>query len=168
MKHAVIISRPEEARGKKTVEFEQPNGEALILAEAEYSPGELARFEAEKRKWILRCSGSQTFLAEHDSGEDARGYYCGYFDPEPSRAVFDGDRLVGLYICTDGFRYSGNGRSSFSIDRWRYPGDDPFSFVSRGSKRHVFLFADEAAHKWGEWTLLEREPGKEYRSFIDF
>ena len=47
--------------------------------EADYTEEELEQFNAEKDKWIVRCSGSQQFLADSDSGEDAVAYYRNFF-----------------------------------------------------------------------------------------
>ena len=168
MKHAVLIPGPESGLSDKCVETEQADGSKSYLAETEYTQVELEAFEAEGPKWILECSGSQQFTAGSDSGEDAWGHYCGYFDPIPEKAVFRDGKPVGLYLCNYGIRYSGNGRYDFDIDDWGYPGDDPFRFVPWGAKTHVFLFSDEGTHKWKDWTLLKREDGREYSSSLEF
>lgn len=153
---------------KKYVEAELAGGQKVLLVESEYTPEELAEFDAEKAKWIIRRAGSRYFLADSDSGEDATGYYCGYFDLRPENAVFDQGKLAGFYLCAGDFQYSGLSRSSFEVDKWGYPGDDPFKFVSYGNETHVFLFSEPETHKWKDWNLLTRDPGKEYRSYLDF
>ena len=168
MKHAVISYTADSALDKKQVEFDLTDECKAYLTESEYTREELDIFRAEESKWKFCCSGSRYFLADSDSGEDAEGYYCGYFDPVPEKAVFDNGKLVGFYLCTDGMRYSGRGRSTFDVDEWGYPGDDPFKFVSWGASTHVFLFDEEETLRWKDWSLLVREPGKEYRSYIDF
>ena len=168
MKHAVIAAGAENNDAGKYVAAGLTEGRTVRLAEAEYTQEALERFRSEQSQWILRCAGDRYFLADSDSGEDAHGYYCGYFDLRPETAVFDRGELVGVYISTDGIRYSGNGRSSFEITKWGYPEEDPFRFIPWGGEVHVFLFSDAATHKWGEWTLLKREPGAEYRSCLEF
>ncbi|MBR0139710.1 MAG: hypothetical protein IJM17_05425 [Firmicutes bacterium] len=168
MKHAVILADPGMIRDKKHIEAVSFDGKRLFLVEQEYTDAEMELFKLEKEKWIIRRAGIHYFLADSDSGEDARGYYCGYFDLIPPNAVFENGRPVGYYLCAGGFQYSGRGRSSFDVDRWGYPGDDPFSYVSWGNETHVFLFAETATHEWKDWDLLIRDPEKEYRSYLDF
>jgi len=167
MRHAVIVSDTENFSGK-LAEASLTDKRTISLAETEYSSEELETFDSERFKWILRCKGSRQFLADSDSGEDAVGYYCGYCDPVPERAVFEDGKLVGIYFCSDGFSYSGRGRYNFSIDDWGFPGSDPFDFVPLGAKTHVFLFSDPETHRWGDWSLLERDPDAEYKSYLDF
>lgn len=168
MKHAILSPTRDEARAENCVEVELADGRTGYLTEAEYSEDELRAFESAAPEWIVRCAGSRQFLAESDSGEDAIGYYCGYFDLIPERAVFEQGRFVGIYLCTCGFRYSGRGRETFEVKDWGYPGNDPFDFVSWGAKMHVFLFEDEGTLKWRDWSLLRREPGATYESELDF
>ena len=168
MKHAAIIAEPGENREQKYVEAEAANGRKVFLVDQEYTDAELELFDREKEKWIIRRAGTEFFMADSDSGEDATGYYCGYFDLLPTNAVFEQGRLVGYYLCAGYFRYSGRGRGSFDIEQWGYPGDDPFVFVSQGNQTHVFLFSDKATHEWKDWDLLIRDPEKEYRSYLDF
>lgn len=166
MKHAAIIAELEKKPNQKYVEAEAADGKKVFLAEQEYTEEELDLFNREKAKWIIRRAGSRYFLADSDSGEDARGYYCGYFDLLPANAVFEEGRMVGYYLCGGSLAYSGRGRSSFDIERWGYPGDDPF--VSCGNTTHVFLFSETATYEWKDWDLLIRDPEKEYRSYLDF
>ena len=168
MKHVVITTAPCENSSEKVFEVKQTEDRKIFLAQAEYTEEELAEFTAEKDKWIVRCAGSHYFLADSDSGEDARGYYCGYFDLTPEKAVFEDGHFTGFYLCTDGMNYSGRGRFNFSIDQWGYPGSDVFDYVPFSAKTHVFLFAEEETHRWGDWGLLERDPQKEYKSYLDF
>lgn len=168
MKHVVITDLTEDNSAKKVVEAELAEGRKVYLTQAEYSQEELDEFNAEKDKWIVRCSGSHYFLADSDSGEDARGYYCGYFDLTPEKAVFENGHFAGFYLCTDGMNYSGRGRFNFSIDEWGYPGSDMFKYIPYSAKTHVFLFAEEETHRWGDWGLLVRDPQKEYKSYLDF
>ena len=168
MKHVVIVSRPDAEGFGKIIEAELSEGRKAYLAEAEYTQEELAQFDAEKMKWILQCRGSHCFLAESDSGEDADGWYCEYFDLIPEKAVFMDGELAGLFICNDGIRYSGRGRYNFEIDDWGYPGQDPFGFTRAGSGTHVFLFDDEQTWSWKDWSLLVRDPDAEYEGYLDF
>ena len=168
MKHANIEDAPEGISLAKHVEAETADGKKIRMVERKYTKEETDEFESEKSKWIVECKGSRQFLAESDSGEDAYGYYCGYFDLDPERAVFENGRLVGFYLYTDGMRYSGRGRYNFDIDRWGYPGYDLFRSSEWKDNAHLFLFQDPQTHHWKDWSLLEREPGKEYKSYLDF
>ena len=167
MKHANIAAAPADPT-KKHIEAEAADGEKISLFESEYTKEELDAFEAEKPKWIVRRAGTRYFLADSDSGEDAEGYYCGYFDLLPENAVFDGGRLAGFYLCPGDFRYSGRGRADFDAEEWGYPGDDPFRSGSRGDEIRVFLFSEPRTHAWKDWKLLPRDPEKEYKSYLDF
>ena len=73
----------------------------IYLIEQEYTEAELDAFNVEKEKWIIQRSGVKNFLADHDSGEDATGYYCGYFDLVPSNAVFENGEPVGSIKSSD-------------------------------------------------------------------
>ncbi len=73
MNHANIITTPEKNSLEKYVEAELAEGQKVLLVESEYTPEELAEFDAEKAKWIIRRAGSRYFLADSDSGEDATG-----------------------------------------------------------------------------------------------
>ena len=168
MKHALLIAAPGNSPAQKFIEAEAADGKKVYLIQQEYTEAEMDAFNAEKEKWIIRRAGSRYFLADSDSGEDAMGYYCGYFDLIPENAIFENGRPVGFYLCAGDFRYSGRGRSSFDVERWGYPGDDPFVSVSSGSITHVFLFSDPATHEWKDWDILIRDPQKEYSSYIDF
>ena len=168
MKHATIINECEIHQNEKYVEAEGVDGKKIFLIEQEYTQAELDLFNAEKDKWIIRRAGTQYFLADSDSGEDARGYYQGYFDLIPTNAVFEQGRLVGYYLCPGSIGYSGRGRSSFDMERWGYPGYDPFASDLQGNKTHIFIFSDTATYEYKDWDILERVPGKEYRSYIDF
>ena len=163
MKHAMIVKEKE-----NSVEASLTADKTVYLAEAEYTEKELEQFNAEKDKWIVRCSGSHQFLADSDSGEDAVGHYRNFFDLVPEKAVFENGRLVGLYLCTDGIDYSGRGRYNYYIDDWGYPGNDPFRFIPRGAFVHVFLFEDADSRNWKDWGLLVRDPEKKYTSYLDF
>lgn len=167
MKHAIIVPAGAAAPGETTVEAEPAEGRRILLAEREYTPEELDIFRAEAPKWLLRRSGEQQFTADHDSGEDAWGYFCGHFDWLPEKAVFEDGRLVGFYLSEGWMRYSGNGRASFGIDDWGYPGYDPF--VDTWSRHtYVFLFSEAGSHEHDEWKLVRREPGVKYESCLDF
>ena len=168
MKHAVIVKTAGGNAAEKFFETGSEGKRGPCLTEEEYTREELDAFEAEKPKWIVECRGTHCFLADSDSGEDADGHYCGYFDLVPERAVFDNGKLVGFYLYTDGFRYSGRGRASFSIDDWGYPGYGLFGTAAWGSDAHLFLFSEPDTHVWGDWSLLVREPGKKYESYLDF
>jgi hypothetical protein len=168
MKHAVIITDSEKNNYEKCIEVEASDGQKLFLAEQEYTQAQTDEFNKEKSKWIISRARTRYFLADSDSGEDARGYYCGYFDLLPENAVFKDEKLAGCYLCAGSFNYSGRGRASFEVEKWGYPGDNPFVFVSCGNKTHVFIFSDEATHSFEDWELLVRNPQKEYRSYIDF
>ena len=168
MKHAAIITEIENNLIEKHIEVEGADGKKIFLVEQEYTAAEMDLFNIEKGKWIIRCAGSMSFLADSDSGEDAEGHYCGYFDLVPSNAVFEKGRLVGYYFCAGSLDYSGNGRSSFRIEDWGYPGDNPFVSVSRGKKPHLFLFSETATHEWKDWNLLFRDLEKEYKSYLEF
>lgn len=167
MNHAIIVSDTENCSGK-LIEAFVTDERRIFLAESKYTKEELDEFDRERSKWILRRKGSRQFLADSDSGEDAVGYYCGYSDLVPERAVFENGKLAGIYFCSDGLSYSGRGRYNFSIDDWGFPGDDPFVSIPWGAKTHVFLFSDPETHGLGEWTLLERDPDAEYKSYLDF
>ena len=168
MKHAVIKTENGNDPLKKDVEAMLSDGQKVYLTESSYTQKELDAFNAEKSKWIIRRAGLRQFTADSDSGEDAKGYYCGYFDLEPENAVFDQGKLTGYYLCPGYMRYSGNGRSTFWMDSWGYPGNDPFKSHYNADETHVFLFADAETHKWKDLTLLKRDPEKEYKSYIDF
>ena len=168
MTHAVIVQTPPKNAGEKLVEAELTGERKLRLAKREYTEEELAQFRAAQEKWLLKRAGSQQFTADSDSGEDAWGHYCGYFEWIPEKAVFENGRLVGFYLCGDYMTYSGNGRSSFSTDRWGYPGFDPFADSLYGRPVCVFLFDEADSHRHKDWQLLRREPGAEYRSYIEF
>lgn len=168
MKHAVIITESEINQGEQYVEAGTADGKNVFLIEREYTDAEMDLFNTENEKWIIRRSGTQYFLADSDSGEDAEGHYCGYFDPIPTNAVFDKGRLVGCYLCPGSIGYSGRGRASFDMERWGYPGHNPFVSDSQGDKTHLFLFSDSATYEYKDWDLLTRVPGKEYNSYIDF
>ncbi len=169
MIHANIIPSPGNGDLNQYVEAGTAAGQRVYLAQGQYTQDELKEFDAEKAKWIIRRSGTRYFLADSDSGEDAEGSYCGYFDLKPANAVFDGGRLVGYYLCPGDLRYSGLSRSSFDVDDWGYPGYDAFMLSGALEKEvHVFLFADPETYKWQDWSLLVREAGKEYKSYIDF
>ena len=103
---------------EKIVKAEKTDGNKVYLAQTEYSRKELEQFNCERPKWTLKCKGSQQFTADSDSGEDAYGYYCRYFDLMPEKAVFENGKLVGVYLCNYSISYSGNGRYDFSIDDW--------------------------------------------------
>ena len=170
MKHAEIIVESDKNNAQKDVEVKVADGKTVYLIEQEYTEAELDAFNVEKEKWIIQRSGVKNFLADHDSGEDATGYYCGYFDLVPSNAVFENGEPVGYYICPDDIDYDGNGRSSFEIKNWRHPGYNPFDLEWRRIRieTHVFLFSETATHKWKEWDLLIRNPEERYKSYLHF
>ena len=169
MTHAVIVQAPEMNGAGKLVKAELAGERRICLEKREYTPEELERFRAEQANWLLQRAGSQQFTADSDSGEDAWGYYCRYFDWNPENAVFENGRLVGFWLCGDWLRYSGNGRASFGIDDWGYPGVDPFGRSALyGRHIYAFLFEEAESHKHGDWKLLKREPGREYKSCLEF
>lgn len=147
---------------------EGKDGAPLYLTAQEYTPQELERFQAESPAWILRRRGSQQFTADSDSGEDAVGYYCSYFDLVPENAVFEEGRFVGFCFRPDWLRYDGRGRSSFDLIDWGYPGDPVFTNNPWPEKLCLFLFDVPETLKWRDWTLMKREPGAEYRSYLEF
>ena len=165
MKHAVIIDKAP-VRGEANGSFTELDG--FCLAEGKYSPEEKETFEREASGWIIRRKGGRQFMADSDSGEDAYGYYCGYFDLLPENAVFRNGRLVGYYLFYDYLRYSGRGRYDFSIDDWGYPGFDRFKEHSWAQGRHLFLFDDENTHEYDGWELFKREEGAEYIDYLKF
>ncbi len=146
MKHAVLAPEGGSLPGR-FAEAELA-GRAIGLFEEKYTPEELELFRAEAAKWKVCRRGSRYFLADSDSGEDADGYYCGYFELAPEKAVFENGRHVGFYLCTDGMHYSGNDRASFYITDWGFPGSDIFGFIPWGAETHLFLFDDRASHEW--------------------
>ena len=166
MKHAVIVKgvRDDEV----FEEYELNEKDRIILIEKEYDQSELEEFEKEAFKWIVECKGSRYFMAGSDSGEDATGCYCKYFDLTKERAVFKNGKLAGFYLFGGGFRYSGNDRSSFDIDEWDYPGSDLFKGKHLAKEKHVFLFEKEETHVWNSWKLLRREENKEYKDSLEF
>ena len=168
MKHAVLIGTPPKSSSIKYIEAELTDNRKVYLAEAEYTPEELERFHAEAAIWILRRQGSSQFLADSDAGEDAIAYYRNYFDLVPERAVFYKRKPIGLYLYNNGLSYSGRIRSNYTIDDWGFPGSDPFTFRPDRTDLHVFLFAVPETHQWKDWSLLKREPGKEFQSYLDF
>ena len=168
MKHATIINECEISQREKYVEAEGADGKKIFLIEQEYTDTESELFNTEVDKWIIRRSGTQYFLADSDSGEDAKGWYCGYFDLIPTNAVFEQGRFVGYYLCAGSIEYSGRGRSSFDMERWGYPGYNPFDSALQGNKTHIFIFSDPATYEYEDWDMLPRVPEKEYKSYIDF
>ena len=167
MKHAVIALTDENSR-ERTITADTGKGRTISLQQEEYTEEQLEQFNNEKDKWIIRRADSIYFLADSDSGEDARGYYCGYFDLIPENAVFENGQLVGYYLCAGDFRYSGRGRDSFDAEQWGYPGYDPFRETILVRETHLFLFADSSTHEWKDWDLLVRKADKVYSSYIDF
>ena len=165
MKHTVIVETPDNIDGKCIAVSLMPKHE-IYLSEVEYSQEELEEFHLEEKNWILKCSGSRNFLADSDSGEDAYGYYCEYISLKEEMAIFDNGKMVGICVCPDGFSYSGNGRSSFTIDRWYFC--NPFHNQSAVKKAHVILFAKEETYRWSDWVLLKRVPTERYESYIHF
>ena len=169
MTHAVIVQTPPKDAGERVVEAELAGERRVWLAKREYTEEELALFRAEQANWLLQRAESQQFTADSDSGEDAWGYYCGYFDWVPENALFENGRLVGFWLCENWLRYSGNGRSSFSIDDWGYPGTDPFTWgCLYGRHVYAFLFGEAESHEHREWKLLRREPDTEYKNCLEF
>ena len=166
MKHAVIIDHPQNHHNHIAVKLSEEK--TVYLAQAEYTPEETDLFNAQKDRWIMIRSGSMYFLADSDSGEDARGSYRGCFDLRPENAVFDEGRFIGIVLCPGNLRYSGLSRSSFDVDQWGYPGDDPFTFISAGNEVHLFLFDEQDTLSWKDWYLTVRDPEKKYNSYIDF
>ncbi len=168
MKHAVILSRtrPDDSAGY--IEAVLSDGRTLYLAEKEYDADEFRAFEKAKEEWLISCSGSQTFLADSDSGEDAKGYYGNYFELLPEKAVFQNGKMTGIYLCSDGINYSGRGRYNYDIDAWGIPGYDPFSFIPTGRKTIVLLFDDDRNCRSGQFMVLRRIPGKEYKEYLEF
>ena len=169
MKHAVIIAESEKGKFEQVKDVEMPDGSTVCLAEQEYTRKELAAFNAEAGKWIVRRRGGCTFYASSDSGEDAYGSYCAYLDLVPERAVFKDGRFAGLYLYESWVRESGNSRNSFDVVDWGYPGHSIFAFFYGSYDLHLFLFEDaESLGPWREFTLMERDPDAEYESYLDF
>lgn len=169
MTHAVIVpARPEKANGK-LVKAELTGERKICLEKREYTLEELALFRAESANWLLQRAGSHQFTADSESGEDAWGYYCGYFDWNPENAIFENGRLVGFVLRENWMHYSGSDRASYNIDDWGYPGEDPFTSVPLYGKHiYAFLFAEAESHKHRDWKLLKREPGAEYGFCLEF
>ena len=165
MKHAVIIDCQ-----KKAEEESAPSAmiEGICLIPGEYTDSEKKTFDSLASDWIIRRKGGSQFTADSDSGEDAYGYYCKYFDLLPENAVFRDGQLVGYYLLYGYMRYSGNGRYNFSIDDWGYPGYDRFKDYTWEQGRHLFLFDDENTHEYKEWKLMKREDGADYSEYLDF
>ena len=168
MKHAAIVQLSENVNLENCVKVELPDGKPVYLTEREYTGKELEAFREEAPKWIVRCQGSGQFTADSDSGEDAWGCYCNYFDLDPSKAVFEDGRFVGFCLCCDGIRYSGNGRNDFSIDDWGYPGKNLFGYRAPWYKEFLFLFDRPETHIRKEWSLLLKDPSAEYESYLEF
>ena len=169
MTHAVIVQTPPQEAGERVVEAELTGERRVWLAKREYTEEELELFRAEQVNWLLQRAESQQFTADSDSGEDAWGYYCGYFDWVPENALFENGLLVGFWLCENWLRYSGNGRASFSIDDWGYPGCDPFTGSALyGRHIYAFLFGEAESHEHREWKLLRREPDTEYKNCLEF
>lgn len=169
MTHVVIVQTSPKDACEKPVEAELTGERKIWLAKQEYTKEELELFRAEQANWLLQRAGSQQFTADSESGEDAWGYYCGYFDWKPENAVFEDGRLVGFWLCENWLRYSGNDRASFSIDDWGFPGEDPFTDRPLyGRHVYAFLFGEAGSQKHRDWKLLRREPGAEYKSCLEF
>lgn len=100
MKHAVIVSAEDICFAGRHIEVESEDGKRIRLAEKEYSAEEMEEFYSQESEWMFCRRGEHMFLADSDSGEDARGTYCGYFEPVPQRAVFADGKLAGFYICS--------------------------------------------------------------------
>ncbi len=170
MKHGVFLNAPDESCRQIHIEIELPSGETKYLAEKEYTQQELDKFNQQSSEWVLRIYGEQDFLADSDSGEDARGTYCGYFNMKEQNAIFENEEFIGFYLLPGDLHYSGNGRSSFKINAWGYPGYTPFDsyWLNYMGKPHIFLFSDEQTHNWKNWSLLRREPDTDYKSWLIF
>ena len=165
MKHAEIISR----KSPKSRLLEWTDDQQVIVSERNYSRKEQEAFRREKDKWILQIRGTRFFLADSDSGEDATGEYCGYLELTERNAVFEKGNLVGFYLFPGSLIYEGISRNSFDITSYGYPGYDVFKRESASSREaHLFLFAQPGSHHWKDWTLLRKEPGKQYRDYLDF
>ncbi len=162
MKRIGIAEGPEAGAAEALLD-----GRSVYLCECEASEEELEAFRTSASDWIFRRQGRQNFLSRTDSGEDAEGWYCGYFEPLMERAIFDQGKLMGFCLSRGYIRYDGNSRSSFDIEDWGYPGC-ALSDCLRPEDIHIFLLADENTHQWKDWTLLKREGGKEYLSSLDF
>ena len=81
MKHAVIVSADDICFAGRHIEVESEDGKRIRLAEKEYSAEEMEEFYSQESEWMFCRRGEHMFLADSDSGEDARGTYCGYFEP---------------------------------------------------------------------------------------
>ena len=165
MKHVILVSKDD--KDSACIRALTSEGSEVFLAQKEYTDEEMAAFTAEADKWLIRLKGTRCFLADSDSGEDATGYYCNHFPLRAENAVFDDGVFVGMYYSFSGLRYSGNDRASFGIDSWGYPGKDPFC-NPWSETPHVFLFSEENTHTYKEWSLIVKEEGKEYGSYLDF
>ena len=170
MEHGAFFNAPDESCQQMHIEIELPSGETKYLAEKEYTQQELDKFNQQSSEWVLRIYGERNFLADSDSGEDACGTYCGYFNLKEQNAIFENGEFIGFYLFPDDLRYSGNGRSSFEIDAWGYPGYNPFeySWLYRKDNLNIFLFSDEQTHRWKNWPLLRREADADYESWLTF
>jgi hypothetical protein len=168
MKHAIIIDKPD-TNHENCIEVRLTKDCNIYLAEVDYSQEELETFHSEAKNWILECSGSMQFTADYENGEDAQGTYREYFDLTEQTAIFDNGKFVGFYVCPGGFDYSGNGRASFTIDKWRFY--DPFQEQSCVKDTHVVLFEREETYRWEHWdvwALLKRDPYKKYTGSLGF
>ena len=169
MTHAEIVpARPKDVN-RRFAEAELTGEQKICLEQREYTPEELELFRAGQANWLLQREGVDQFTADSESGEDAQGYYCGYFDWRPENAVFENGQLVGFVLFVDWMSYSGRSRASYTIHDWGYPGKDPFSDVPLyGRHIYAFLFALAESHTHEDWKLLKREPGAEYKSCLKF
>ena len=168
MKHAVIVSAEDIGFAGKHIEVESEDGKRIRLAEKEYSAEEMEEYYSQESEWIFCRRGEHMFLADSDSGEDAKGYYGNYFELLPEKAVFQNGKMTGIYLCSDGINYSGRGRYNYDIDAWGIPGYDPFSFIPTGRKTIVLLFDDDRNCRSGQFMVLRRIPGKEYKEYLEF
>ncbi len=167
MKHAVIVAK-EYSENNNCLKGLTSDGREIWLYEKEYDNQEQEAFQAQTEKWLMCRRGTRYFLADHDSGEDAEGSYGKYFELLAERAVFHGDRCIGVYYSFGSLQYSGSSRASFGIDNWGYPGSDPFNPLPWPTTPRIFFFNDPVTHTYNDWYLEEKEEGKDYSSYLDF
>ena len=169
MNHAIIYERNSECESTNSfIECNIDENNTVFLCESEYTIDEMKLFDNEKDKWILKHCGSQNFIADSDSGEDAYGSYEGYFDLKPEYAVFSDEKCIGFYFSPGDFSYSGTCRGNYRIDDWGYPGYAIDGYKPPRAKFHLFLFDDVSTHYFAGWTLLQRENGKVYINDLSF
>lgn len=166
MKHIELLLEKNDL--EKCIEIETINERKIYLVEREYTQEEYETFCAEQPKWLINRKGSMRFYADSDNGEDAEGTYTAEFDLDPKTAVFDNGKFIGICFCPENIDYSGNGRASFEVSQWGYPGYNIFTFFPNSKKPHLFLFAELDTYKYDDWSLTNKKPDQECSIFLDF